>query len=59
MTPTLTLSDVHLPIARCSGCSVELPSSAPIDKYKTSASAWVVVLCPHCKHATPFRLEDE
>ena len=59
MTPTLTLADVHLPIARCSGCSVELPYSAPIDKYKTSASEWIVVLCPHCKHVTPFRLEDQ
>lgn len=57
-TPT-TLADVKVPIARCSGCSRELPQSAPIEKFHTQASEWIVVECPNCKRCTPFRLEEK
>jgi hypothetical protein len=56
-TPALTLADVSIPIARCSGCSQELPLSAPTELFSTPASQWIVATCPTCKRCTPFRLE--
>jgi hypothetical protein len=58
-TTPLTLSSVSIPMARCSGCSKELPLSAAIESYSTAASSWVVVSCPSCQRCTPFRLEEQ
>jgi hypothetical protein len=58
-TTPLTLSSVSIPIARCSGCSKDLPQSAAIENYVTPSSKWIVVSCPSCQRCTPFRLEEQ
>lgn len=50
---TPTLADYPVPNPRCSGCCMELPDSAPVERFDN----WIVVECPECHLATPFRLE--
>jgi hypothetical protein len=52
-----TLADCALIDPRCSGCSEELPRSAPIEAYETQGSIWVIVHCKKCDRCTPFQLE--
>ena len=49
-----TLADFKIKIfPRCSGCGVELPRSAPAEKYGN----WIVAACTDCKRMTPLPLE--
>ena len=51
---TYTLADCSVPIPlRCMHCIEELPRSASIEVFQN----YVVVECPKCKLATPFKLE--
>jgi phage FluMu protein Com len=50
----ITLADCTVPIRlRCMHCIEDLPSSALIEVFEN----YVVVECPKCKCATPFKLE--
>ena len=55
ITPTLqSLADYPSVWARCSGCGVELPKSAPVERFKN----WLVIQCSKCHRCTPYRLEE-
>lgn len=51
-----TLSDYPEVWARCSACGVELPKSAPVERFKNN---WLVIQCPQCQRCTPYRLEEK